>query len=235
MKLLSIVTPVWNGAKFLKKSMDAIQALEIPFEHIVVDGGSTDGTLEIIAQYPDVKLIHQKEKTGMYGAIQMGILEAKGEYVTYINCDDNAIKDGYEAMYHKAIETQSDLTYSDGQLYYLEKDKYVSFRARKFPRFFLKSGFMPFIQPCTIYRKDAFDKIGGFRYETFRHWGDLDFFRRISAMEGSTISYSPRESVSFLKYEGSFAVVDRTNAIKEEKLLGKVRRNFFTRTLFRLC
>ena len=46
--MISIVTPVLNGAKFIEKNIQSIQKLTIPFEHIIVDGGSTDDTLNIV-------------------------------------------------------------------------------------------------------------------------------------------------------------------------------------------
>ena len=46
--MLSIITPVLNGEKFIEKNIISIQELSIPFEHIIVDGGSTDGTIDIL-------------------------------------------------------------------------------------------------------------------------------------------------------------------------------------------
>ena len=57
--MLTIVTPNLNNAKYLEDNILSIQKLTIPFEHIVVDGGSIDGSLEVIAKYPHLKLLHQ--------------------------------------------------------------------------------------------------------------------------------------------------------------------------------
>jgi len=70
--MLSIVTPVLNGIKFIQNNIESIQKLSINYEHIIVDGGSTDGTVELVSKYPHIKLLHQNDKTGMYGAIHQG-------------------------------------------------------------------------------------------------------------------------------------------------------------------
>ena len=93
--MLSIITPVFNGAKFIENNIQSIKKLQIPFEHIIVDGGSFDGTLDILSKYPHLKILHQKEKTGMYGAIHEGFCVAKFNYLTWINCDDQIIADNY--------------------------------------------------------------------------------------------------------------------------------------------
>ena len=101
--MISIITPVLNGRKFIEKNIRAIASLDIPFEHIVVDGGSDDGTLEILKKYEHLIIVNQKEKTGMYGAIHEGFNIAKGKYLSYVNCDDLVEKKGFEEVFYKVI------------------------------------------------------------------------------------------------------------------------------------
>ena len=67
--ILSIITPVLNGERFIRKNIESVQNLTIPHEHIIVEGGSTDSTVEILKEYPHLKVINQRERNGMYGAI----------------------------------------------------------------------------------------------------------------------------------------------------------------------
>ena len=69
--MISIVTPVLNGEKYIKYNIESIKKLTIPYEHIVVDGGSTDQTLNIVKKYSNIQILHQRENSGMYGAIDI--------------------------------------------------------------------------------------------------------------------------------------------------------------------
>ena len=59
--MLSIITPVLNGEKFIEKNIISIQELSIPFEHIIVDGGSTDGTIDILKKFKHISVVNQKD------------------------------------------------------------------------------------------------------------------------------------------------------------------------------
>ena len=63
--MLSIITPVYNGSVFIEQTIKSILKLNIEYEHIIVDGGSTDGTLDVVKKYSHIKLIHQTDDEGM--------------------------------------------------------------------------------------------------------------------------------------------------------------------------
>lgn len=91
MKLVSIVLTTLNGARHIRQAIDSCLAQTYPrLELIVVDGGSTDGTIEIVQTYQDsrVRLIHQPDNVGrLPGAINLGLRHAKGEYLTWTQDD----------------------------------------------------------------------------------------------------------------------------------------------------
>ena len=120
--LLSIITPVLNGERFIRKNIESIEKLTIPHEHIIVDGGSSDGTLDIIKQYPNVVAVNQSENNGMYGAISQGFEMAKGDLITWVNCDDYIIPSEYESMAIQLARANADLVYSDSYIYH-EKEQ----------------------------------------------------------------------------------------------------------------
>ncbi|MSU35321.1 MAG: glycosyltransferase [Pedosphaera sp.] len=88
--MISIVTPVLNGARTIERTLRAMSTQQADFEHIVQDGGSTDGTLEILkryaTQYP--LRIFQEKDTGLYDAINRGMNRARGDVLGWINADD---------------------------------------------------------------------------------------------------------------------------------------------------
>ena len=90
--LVSIIMPTLDGERFIRQSIDSSLNQSWPeIELIVVDGGSTDETLKIVADYADprIRLIHQPPDSGrLPGAINLGCRHASGSYLTWTH-DDN--------------------------------------------------------------------------------------------------------------------------------------------------
>jgi glycosyltransferase involved in cell wall biosynthesis len=84
----SIITPTFNRRDMLAEALDSVARQEWPeIEHIVVDGGSTDGTLELVAGHPEIRLIGGPDE-GVYDALNKGIAAATGDVVALLNSDD---------------------------------------------------------------------------------------------------------------------------------------------------
>lgn len=233
---LSIVTPTLNAAVFVEKNIESIDNLNIDSQHIFVDGGSTDGTLAIIEKSLNNNriLLHQRDNKGMYSALQMGFEEAKGDLFAYVNADDWVIKEGFEKMYAEARKGDYDLVYSDGYYYWTEEDKFELRRGRRFGRYHLRNGFLPFIQPSSIYSRDIFEKVGGFRYGKFNIAGDLDLFQRMALQEEFKAKYLPVSSTIFLKYGNSLFDNNIDLYYTEIEKLCRKNRSILNRIFFKL-
>lgn len=90
--MISIITPVYNGEQHIEFCIKAIIDQNCPdIEHIIVDGGSTDKTVEIIKKYadtyPHIRWLSEKDK-GQSDAMNKGILMAKSEIISFLNVDD---------------------------------------------------------------------------------------------------------------------------------------------------
>ena len=102
--LVTIITIVFNGQETLSKAIESVSNQTYPnVEYIIIDGGSTDGTLNIIKKYGDVitKWISEKDR-GISDAFNKGLKLAKGEIIGILNADDwyerNAIISVVEAF-----------------------------------------------------------------------------------------------------------------------------------------
>jgi GT2 family glycosyltransferase len=233
--MLSIITPNLNNAKYLEDNILSISKLSIPFEHIIVDGGSTDGSLEIISKYKHIKLLHQTEKTGMYGAINMGFLASKGEYITWVNADDRITPFGFEKICNIASNKKYDFIYSNGN-YLFTNDNHIEFgKGRRFGKFFLKHGIIPAIQPSIIFSKKIYNEVGGLNYNNFKICGDLDLFVKIAKNKDSKFKYLPILSTIFIKRGDSLGDLNNDLYLRELKENNLPTPNLIVRALFFAC
>ena len=86
--LVSIVTPSLNQARYIREAIESVRAQTYAsVEHLVVDGGSTDDTLEILSQYDDVRWISEPDR-GQSHALNKGFALARGEILGWLNSDD---------------------------------------------------------------------------------------------------------------------------------------------------
>jgi len=101
---VSIVTPVFNGAKWIDKCIQSVLNQDYPnIEHIIVDGGSTDGTLNICSRYPHL-IIHSKKDRGQSHAINKGFALAQGDILGWLCADDEYYPGAVQAAVKGVIE-----------------------------------------------------------------------------------------------------------------------------------
>ena len=94
--LISVVTPCLNRADLIERAIQSVLAQKFDsFEHIIIDGGSTDGTLALLKKYPHLKVFVGKDK-GVYDAMNKGIAMAQGSYINLLNSDDFYANDCFQ-------------------------------------------------------------------------------------------------------------------------------------------
>lgn len=95
--VFSIITPCLNSARYLEKAIESVLSQNVPeIEHIVVDGGSSDATLEILNSYKHLRWISEKDK-GQSDAMNKGFALARGTYIGYLNADDHYLPGAFQA------------------------------------------------------------------------------------------------------------------------------------------
>lgn len=119
--ILSVVSPVYNGAKYLELFFRSVLQQSFPhFELIMVDDGSTDSSIEIIKTYQKkdsrIHLIGQNHK-GAGSARNFGISRAKGQYIIFLDCDDWFSEDFFKTMIDRIEADQSDIAICEFFIY----------------------------------------------------------------------------------------------------------------------
>ncbi|MEA1893278.1 MAG: glycosyltransferase [Campylobacterota bacterium] len=150
--LISIVTVVFNGEKHLEQTIQSVVNQTYKnIEYIIIDGGSTDGTVDIIKKYEDKISYWVSEKdSGIYDAMNKGIDVANGEWINFMNAGDIFFDNNVlESVFHKeSLATDNiDLFYSDSIT-----DKNIRYICNKDKRIL--------IHQALIYRLSLHDEIG---------------------------------------------------------------------------
>lgn len=122
---VSVIVPVFNVEKYLRECLDSILAQTLPdLEIICGDGGSTDGSLEVIQEYaekdPRVSYI-TKKRSGYGQSVNECIDRAKGEYIGIVESDDAVEADMFETLYNLA--KKHDLDWIRGDIYFYYSDR----------------------------------------------------------------------------------------------------------------
>jgi len=174
---VSIVTPVYNSIRWMGLCVSSVRhALQgLAYEHIICDGGSTDGTLNYLEQQKDIRLVAGPDK-GMYDALNKGMAAARGRIVGHLNADEQYDRAGLTHALTKLQETGADAVFGptimlDGDLRFL-----YLFNQITIPRPVDADWHMP-VQTCSfLFRKEIWERCP---YPAeFRVVGDHAWFRR---------------------------------------------------------
>lgn len=187
---VSIVTPTLNQARYLQRTLDSVRAQTYPAaEHIVIDGGSTDGTLDILARAADGGVIQWSSGPdgGMYEAVNKGLAMTTGDVIGYLASDDVYLPWALEAVVAAfAARPTVDIVFGDGIT--IEEDSGTQI-LRLYPPFDRLSlaNHASLLQPAVFWRRRLLRRIGGFD-AGLQYVADLDYWLRAAAA-GATISH----------------------------------------------
>ena len=194
---ISIITITYNSAKTLPRALASVLGQTYSdIEHIIVDGASTDGTLELIQSYAknhtNVKWVSEKDN-GIYDALNKGIRMATGDVIGFLHSDDILYSpDSIEQIAAAFESTHADVVYGD--LQYCNGDKVVRrWKSNAFYPRALKFGWMP-PHPTVYVRREVYEQIGPYD-DWFRISADYDMMLRIFTA-GYKTHYIPEVLVS---------------------------------------
>ncbi|SFV56725.1 glycosyl transferase, family 2 [hydrothermal vent metagenome] len=133
--LITIITVTYNADRYLSQTIESIISQTYKnIEYIVIDGGSTDGTLDIIKSYEEyISFWSSEPDDGIYDAMNRGILQATGDYIAFINADDWLESDAVELV--ADVGRDRDIGYIYGDLNQIRGDKCIGVHVADLSRY----------------------------------------------------------------------------------------------------
>ncbi len=217
---ISIVTPVFNSVRWIELCLQSVRhALQgQSYEHIVVEGGSTDGTLECLKQQKDIRLIVGPDK-GMYDALNKGMAAARGRFLGHLNADEQYDRAGLNHAIERLKYSGADAVFGptimlDEQLNFL-----YLFNQITIPRPIDADWHMP-VQTCSFLFRSQIWERRPYPAE-YRVVGDHVWFRRQMKLGLKLVSV--RKPIGLFTWHGD-DIAKRLGSHGENALTGVKRK-----------
>lgn len=181
--LVSIITPSFNQGKFLEQTITSVLDQDYPnIEYIVMDGGSTDNSVQILKKHANKLTFFSQKDRGQSDAINKGLKLARGEIVAWINSDDfylpGTIKSAVEIL------TQNDKIFVYGKGHHVDENGIFLEEYPTEPFSLKRLAETCFIcQPATFWRREVFDSVG-YLDENLHFAMDYEYWIRIAKFYG---------------------------------------------------
>jgi glycosyltransferase involved in cell wall biosynthesis len=225
---ISIVTPSFNSAKFIEDCIQSVLNQNYPnFEHIIIDGGSTDGTIDILTKYPHLNWISENDK-GQSDALNKGFKMASGDLIGWLNADDYYINGTFKLVRTYFLSNPKiDVLYGNCQFVdenknFISKSKTISIN--KFllvNRFYIPS-------TSTFMKKNIFDQ-NEFINTSLHYVMDKEFFLRL-VYKNKTFKRIPNVLASFRWHDANKSLKSGFNTKRSIESI-KVNRMYFQKYL----
>ncbi|MGN4013928.1 glycosyltransferase family 2 protein, partial [Bacteroides xylanisolvens] len=189
---VSIITSCYNRAATIRSAIESVLAQDYKdIEFIVVDGSSTDGSLDIIREYADrISIIISEPDHGMYEAINKGIRVATGEIIGLLHSDDFFYDNGVIGrIVERMKRTHADFLYGDGLFVNPDDTNKVvrNWIGGGYRLWKVRHGWLPLHPTCYI-RRDVMTRLGLYN-ESYKIAADSDLLVRYLLTGGLTVTY----------------------------------------------
>jgi glycosyltransferase involved in cell wall biosynthesis len=177
---ISVVTPSFNSIHTVRETIESVNRQDYPHvEHLVIDGGSTDGTLDILRGYPRLVWISEKD-AGHYHAMDKGTRMASGEVVAILNADD-CYRPGVLREIAAAFEKHPGWDALFGDIVFVDGSGQEIFRREEaaFDRQIIRYGQNVVNHQTLFLKKAVYLRLGGYRYQEFKNCCDYEYVMRL--------------------------------------------------------
>lgn len=224
---ISVVTVCYNSEKVIERTVQSVvnQTFD-DFEYIIIDGASTDKTLEIIEHYQlktdKIKIFSEKDK-GIYDAMNKGIAHATGDYIVFLNADDVFLHENVLKLAAEKMNDNKALYYGD--LVFLEKSTgKLNNRKQNNVNYIYLCGGMLF-HPAIFASKKLFDKVGIFDTQ-YKIVADYDWVIRALVQFKASCKYLDMPITVFADGEGASSNPKNKEFHKNERK--SVQKKYFS-------
>ena len=241
--IFTIITPSLDYGRFLGECMESVAA-QAPlkrndkdiapsdYEHLVIDGGSTDDSAGVASGFPHATWIQESDR-GMSDAINKGFDQAKGNWVMWLNADDRLKPGALAAMLPLLEKSTADVVYGDWNFIDKVGDLQRQVKAPKWSRFVHVQHHCFIGSTAAFYRRATV--IGeGFRLrEDFRYVMDGEFYARLDAA-GKRFEHVPVTVADFRMHEGNLSQRNRGKTRDMARILAAERQYIESRAIRRM-
>lgn len=225
---ISLITVAYNSATTIKTTLESVAAQGYPeLEYIVVDGGSTDATLGVVAQYPGLvtELISEPDR-GIYDAMNKGVLRVSGEVVGILNSDDFYLYPDVLNEVAAIFAADPSLDVVLGDVDFVADEDLVrpvrTYRAGGFRPWMFRLGLMP-PHPAVFVRKSAYERVGLYKLG-YRIAADFDFLVRLLLLDGARYKITGKHWVR-MRTGGASTAGLKSHLVSTREMLRSLREN----------
>lgn len=221
---ISVITCTWNSVATLAATLESIESQEYrDFEQVFVDGGSTDGTLELIAERCPQARVLRDIRGGISRAMNQGVLHSSGEVFCHLHSDDYFSSPSTLRLVAERFEAAPACMWLYGSILIDHGGALDIWDARHAPfsHHAYAMGSISVAHPAVFIRRTLFNETGGFD-ETLKYAMDIDLWLRIGQKYVPQIIDEPL--TVFRDHPGSLSSANKLKARQEE---WSVRRRYF--------
>jgi len=195
---ISIITISYNAENTIKNTLKSIENQSYNnIEHIIIDGGSKDNTLDICNSFPHISKIISEQDNGVYDAFNKGLKLATGDVIGFLNADDTFYNENsIQVIVDAFSNNETDIVY--GNLDYVNEESKVirNWISKPYEKGLVKKAWMP-AHPTFYCKKEVYDRLGGYN-DSFKIAGDFELCLRFLEVNKVSSYYLNKKIVKML-------------------------------------